>query len=195
MTKTESPMAAPKGNQYYKLAKEALGRPRSIPTAEEFTEQFLEYVAWSEDNPILAKRASRKEGGTDANGNAKEPETRLDSESKRRPLSMYGFCAFLGVSRKWFEMRLKTLDEKGEARTEEEEDYFTAMTRAKNIIEMQQYDGASVGDFNATLTMRALGLGDKVDMTSGGETIPTSIPIINIMRDERCAEPSGRETE
>lgn len=62
------------------------------------------------------------------------------------------------------------------------------MTRAKSIIEMQQYDGASVGDFNATLTMRALGLGDKVDMTSDGEAIKASMPIINIMRDERCGD-------
>lgn len=188
-------MAAEKGNQYYKLAKEALGRPRTIPTAKEFTEKFLEYVAWSEDNPILCKRASRKEGGTLANGTVKDPETRLDSESKRRPLSMYGFCAFLGVSRKWFEMRLKTLEEKGEGRTEDEEDYFTAMSRAKSIIEMQQYDGASVGDFNATLTMRALGLGDRVDMTSDGAPIQTAMPIINIMRDERCAGTGEREAE
>lgn len=188
-------MAAPKGNQYYKLAQEAIGRPRSIPTAGEFIEKFLEYVEWSEDNPILSKRASRREGSTDANGKPKPAETRLESESKRRPLSMYGFCAFLGVSRKWFEMRLKTLDEKGSERNEEEEEYFTAMIRAKNIIEMQQYDGASVGDFNATLTMRALGLGDKVDMTSDGEAIQTTLPIINIMRDERCAGADRCETE
>ena len=188
-------MAAEKGNQYYKLAKEALGRPKAIETAEEFREKFLEYVAWSEDNPILAKRASRREGGTTANGTVKDPETRLDSESKRRPLSMYGLCAFLGVSRKWFEMRLKTLEEKGDKRTIGEEDYFTAMTRAKSIIEMQQFDGASVGDFNATLTMRALGLGDKVDMTSDGAPIQTAIPIINIMRDERCAGTGECEAE
>lgn len=189
-------MAAPKGNQYYLLAKEALGRPRVIETAEEFQEKFLEYVEWSEENPILAKRASRKETQKDENGNMIKPtETRMHSESKRRPLSMYGLCAYLGVSRKWFEMRLKTLEEKGDGRTEEEEDYFTAITRAKNIIEMQQFDGASVGDFNATLTMRALGLGDKVDMTSDGQAIRTTLPIINIMRDERCADADRCEAE
>lgn len=188
-------MAAPKGNQYYKLAKEALGRPRTIPTVEEFTEKFLEYVAWCEDNPILIKSASRREGGTTANGTVKDPETRLNSESKRRPISMYGLCAYIGVSRKWFEMRLKKLDEKGENRTKEEEDYFTAMSRAKAIIEMHQYEGASVGEFNPTLTMRALGLGDKMDMTTDGAPIQTAIPIINIMRDERCAESGGCETE
>lgn len=187
-------MAAEKGNQYYLLAKNAMGRPRAIETAEEFQKMFLEYVEWSENNPILAKRASMKQGATDASGQPKPAETRMESESKRRPLSMYGLCAYLGVSRKWFEMRLKTLEEKGEERTDEEEDYFTAMMRAKNIIEMQQYDGASVGDFNATLTMRALGLGDKVDMTSDGKEIKATSPaIINIMRDERCA--SECETE
>jgi hypothetical protein len=186
-------MAAPKGNQYYLLAKQALGRPKAIETAKEFEEKFLEYVEWSEDNPILSKRASKRTGATDASGQQKPDEIRMDSESKRRPLSMYGLCAYLGVSRKWFEMRLKTLEEKGKERTEEEEEFFTSITRAKSIIEMQQYDGASVGDFNATLTMRALGLGDKVDMTSDGEAIKTTLPIINIMRDERCA--GGREAE
>lgn len=186
-------MAAERGNQYYKLALGALGRPTAIKTAEEFQEKFLDYVAWSEENPILSKRASRREGAVDANGDKKPAETRIESEAKRRPLSMYGLCAYLGVSRKWFEMRLKSLDEKKEERTDEEDAFFTAMTRAKSIIEMQQYDGASVGDFNATLTMRALGLGDKVDMTSDGEAIKASMPIINIMRDERCT--GGRKTE
>lgn len=186
-------MAAERGNQYYKLALGTLGRPKAIETAKEFQEKFLDYVAWSEENPILSKRASRREGAVDANGEKKPAETRIESESKRRPLSMYGLCAYLGVSRKWFEMRLKNLEDKGEERTEEEEDYFTIMVRAKSIIEMHQYDGACVGDFNAALTMRALGLGDKVDMTSDGEAIKASIPIINIMRDERCSD--GRETE
>lgn len=186
-------MAAERGNQYYKLALGALGRPTVIKTAEEFQEKFLDYVAWSEENPILSKRASRREGAVDANGDKKPAETRIESESKRRPLSMYGLCAYLGVSRKWFEMRLKNLDEKGENRDDEEEAFFTAMTRAKAIIEMHQYDGASVGDFNATLTMRALGLGDKVDMTSDGEAIKSMAPVINIMRDERCAD--RRKTE
>lgn len=181
-------MAAERGNQYYKLALDALGRPLAIKSAEEFKKKFLDYVAWSEENPILCKRASRRESAEDVNGIRKPSEIRMETESKRRPLSMYGLCAYLGVSRKWFEMRLKSLDEKGDERTDDENAFFTAMTRAKSIIEMQQYDGASVGDFNATLTMRALGLGDKVDMTSDGEAIKTSMPIINIMRDERCAD-------
>lgn len=188
-------MAAPIGNQYYKLAKQVAGRKPFIETAEEFTKLFLEYVAWSEDNPILSKRASKKETDTDQNGNRRPAETRMDSEAKRRPISMYGLCAYLGFSRKWFEMRLKTLEEKGDKRTDKEEEYFTAITRAKNIIEMQQYDGACVGDFNATLVMRALGLGDKVDMTSDGEALKGATPaIINIMRDERCIE-NGCEAE
>ena len=77
-------MAAERGNQYYKLALGALGRPTAIKTAEEFQEKFLDYVAWSEENPILSKRASRREGAVDANGDKKPAETRIESESKRR---------------------------------------------------------------------------------------------------------------
>lgn len=167
---------------YYKLAQKALGRKRIFQTAGEFTAQFLEYIAWCEENPIVSKKASKKERGE--NG----AELRTEAESKRRPMSMYGLCAFLGVSRKYFEMAIKNLDSKGDSRTEDENELFTALTRARGIIENQMFEGACVNDFNPNLIIRALGLGDKVDMTSDGEAISslTTPTVINIMRDERC---------
>ena len=52
-------------------------------------------------------------------------------------------------------------------------------------------------EFNVDLPSAHVGddLGDKMDMTSDGAPIQTAIPIINIMRDERCAESGGCETE
>ena len=178
-------MAAPKGNSYYLLAKETLGRKRIYQTAEEFTEDFLEYVKWCVDNPIISKSATKRQV-------EEREEVRTFAEPKRRPLSMYGLCSYLGVSRKFFEMSLKNLQQKGHDRTESEDELFTVMTRARSLIENQMFEGACVGDFNANLIIRALGLGDKVDMTSDGEAISSTTPtIINIMRDERC----GRKTE
>lgn len=173
---------------YYQLAQKALGRKRIFETAGEFSAQFLEYVQWCEENPIVTKKASKKdkEGGSGV-------ELRTEAESKRRPMSMYGLCAFLGVSRKYFEMAIKNLDSKGDARTEVENELFTALTRARAIIENQMFEGACVNEFNPNLIIRALGLGDKVDMTSDGESLSalTTPTVINIMRDERC----GRKTE
>ena len=178
-------MAAPKGNSYYLLAKETLGRKRIYKTAEDFVNDFLDYVKWCEDNPIISKTATKRQVED-------REEVRTFAEPKRRPLSMYGLCSYLGVSRKYFEMSLKNLQQKGDERTDVEEELFTAMTRARGIIENQMFEGACVGDFNANLIIRALGLGEKVDMTSDGEAINSTMPtIINIMRDERC----GRKAE
>lgn len=172
---------------YYKLAQKALGRKRIFKTANEFIVEFLDYVEWCENNPIVAKKASKREKGETGS------ELRTEAESKRRPMSMYGLCAHLGVSRKYFEMAIKNLDSKGDTRTEEENELFTALTRARTIIENQMFEGACVNEFNPNLIIRALGLGEKVDMTTDGEalnSLPTST-IINIMRDERC----GRKAE
>lgn len=172
---------------YYQLAQKALGRKRIFKTAAEFIAEFLDYVRWCEENPIVSKKASKREKGEAGS------ELRTEAESKRRPMSMYGLCAHLGVSRKYFEMAIKNLDGKGDSKTEEEKELFTALIRARAIIENQMFEGACVYDFNPNIIIRALGLGEKVDMTSDGEAIsniPTST-IINIMRDERC----GRQTE
>lgn len=176
-----------KGNQYYLLAKTTMGRKRIVKTAEEFEEKFLEYVAWSENNPILSRRAMRKEMGVDSDGKQRPPETCLQSESRRRPISMVGLCVYLGVSRKWFEMTIKNLENKREERTEEENALFTSLLRAREFIFMQQYDGACVGEFNPSIVMRSLGINDKVDVTTNGEAVKSVVPIINIIKDERTA--------
>ena len=176
-------MAAEQGNQYWKLAKETLGRRRLIKTAKEFQKKFLEYLEWAEKNPIQAKRASKRESFDD-DKTKRTNQVYMESVSRRRPLSMYGLCLFLGVSRKWFEMTLKNLESKGE-RTDEEEDLFTILTRAKDFIEMQQFDGACIGDFNANIITRILGLQDRTDITTNGNPIESTPMSINIIRDER----------
>lgn len=185
-------MAAEEGNQYWKLAKKTLGRKRKFSTADEFLEQFLEYLSWSENNPILSKRASKREDimeqTTDEERKGKKGQVYMESISKRRPLSMYGLCIFLGVSRKWFEMTITNLDEKEDNRTEEEEELFTILTQARDFIEMQQFDGACVGEFNANIITRMLGLQDKKDITSNGNTVESTPTYINIIRDDRMAE-------
>ena len=185
-------MAAEEGNQYWKLAKKTLGRKRKFSTADEFLEQFLEYLSWSENNPILSKKASKREDimeqTTDEERKGKRGQVYMESISKRRPLSMYGLCIFLGVSRKWFEMTITNLDEKEDNRTEEEEELFTVLTQARDFIEMQQFDGACVGEFNANIITRMLGLQDKKDITSNGNTVESTPTYINIIRDDRMAE-------
>lgn len=183
-------MAAEKGNQYWLLAKAALGRKRIFKTAEEFDEKFLEYIKWTEENPILNKSATKRECdlSDDEDPDRKRNELRMHTVSKRRPLSTYGLCAFLGVSSKWFTMTIKNLENK-EDKKEDELELFTSLTRALTLIQMQQFDGGCVGDFNPSIITRALNLNDSVDITSNGEELKApSLPVINIIKDHRKAE-------
>lgn len=182
-------MAPPKGSQYYLLAKEALGRRRRIQTAEEFINKLLAYISWCEENPILTKKASKRviDTPSDEDPDKKRNEARMDSESKRRPMSERGFCIYLGFSLSWLVETTKNLDEKGSKRTEEEDNLFNVIKYARDFFANQQFDGAAIGDFNANLIMRNLGMSEKTDVTTDGTAISTSIPIINIIRDNRKA--------
>lgn len=157
------------------------GRPRIFDTAEEFLNAFQQYVEWCEENPIAVKSAYKKK-----KDNRDEGETRMTSDLKRIPLSERGFAAFVGAAPSWLKNSIDTLTAK-ENKSEEEIKLLDVQTCVRNIIYNQQYEGAAIGDFNAILIMRNLGMNDSVDVTSNGETLKGTTPVINIIRDTRKA--------
>ena len=55
------------------------------------------------------------------------------------------------------------------------EDFSAVISMVEEIIETQQFEGAAVGAFNANIIARKLGLADKQDITSNGETVHTTV--------------------
>ena len=140
-------MPAPKGNQYYKLRSKD-GRDRIFSTPQDLADACNEYFQWVIDNPFQEQNLFAYQGVI-TKGNA----------DKMRPMTVEGLCNFIDIAKSTlFEYKKK-------------EDFTNIVTRAIQIIENQQFEGAASGFLNPNIIARKLGLSDKQDHTSKGEQI------------------------
>lgn len=144
-----------------------VGRPKSIESPEELWRLFRQYKKWAKDNPYKKHDFVGKDGDS--------VERRLE-----RPLTFVGFEVYL------FERMIIT--DLGDYESNKDNRYseFAAIIRAiKNVIEADQFEGASVGVYNHNIIARKLGLADKQDarhVDKNGNDVPpapTKIMIID----------------
>lgn len=143
-------MAAPKNNQYWKL-RSRHGRKKLFSTPEALWEAACEYFEYCDENPWTFTKTKTK-------GKAIETE----ETSNQRPYSLTGLMTYLDVGKAyWRQFKASN----------QNEDFSTVITRIEDIIEVQQFEGACVGAFNANIIARKLGLADKqeIDHTTGGQ--------------------------
>ena len=111
-------------------------------------ERFHEYVEWCRENPIMEARMST----TDTNFGT------LAYVPKKRPLSLKGFCLFLGRSASWF----STLESRvNAANNSSDKGYREAMRYIKDFVQNDVYEGAMAGIYKEQMSIRILGLEDK----------------------------------
>ena len=139
-------MPAPKKNQFWKLRDES-GRKKLFETPELFFEKAIEYFKWADENPIIKTDAVR--GGQNAGDILEIPI--------QRPYSIEALCIYLGITYQTF---------KNYEKNENYKDFFEVFAYVKQIIENNQFDGATVGTYNANIIARKLGLADKSEVTS-----------------------------
>lgn len=113
------------------------GNPRSY-TPDEFAEKAIDYFEWVSDNPLSEEKVS---GGD------------VIKVNKMRAMTIRGFCLFAGISRQTF------------LNYEKDERYLDIVTRIKDIIYTQKFEGASADLLNVNIIARELGLAEKTDMT------------------------------
>lgn len=139
-------MAAPRGNKYWKLRSKH-GRDILFETPEVLWEAACEYFNWCDRNPWNKNEAIKS--GDNAGKIIKVPT--------QRPYSLSGLCIYLNCNQGYFN-DFKKNDERCT------EDFSVIITRVEEIIETQQFEGATVGVFNANIIARKLGLVDKQDV-------------------------------
>ncbi len=144
-------MGAPKGNQYY-LLRETHGRSKQFASPEEFWQAFLEYVEYAQKNPWQTNEAIKSGPGAGT----------IIQIPTARPLTRSGFASYLGMTWKGVESYGKE---------ESYKDFFPVFTRAMQIIDTQQLEGAMVGAFNANIVARVQGLKEQTDHTTDGQPI------------------------
>ena len=137
-------MAAPKGNQFWKLADpECLGSPRNFKDSGVLWAKAKEYFQECDDNPLTREETTTSEKGI------------FNKVFIHKvPYTWEGLYIYLGV------VSLK--------RYREKEEFVLILSHIGNIIRNQKYTGAATGLFNANIIARDLGLTDvqKVENTN-----------------------------
>lgn len=124
-----------------------MGKNKYIESPEKLWEYYTEYKEWTKNNPILKQDFVGKD--------AEEVYRKLE-----RPLSFEGFEVYLrdnGVI-----CDLGDYDRDKDGRYSE---YATILRACKKDIEVNQFNGATVGIFQQNIIARKLGLVEKREET------------------------------
>lgn len=146
-------MAAPKGNNFWE-ARSKHGVDSIFEDGKTFWEASCEYFQWCVANPI--EEESNMIVGLGGGASKVEKVRR----NKPRVFTIHGLCHFLGVNADYitdFKDRLKGKED------DHSKDFTRFLTRAQETIYNQKFTGAAVGDFNASVMTRDLGLTDKTE--------------------------------
>jgi hypothetical protein len=132
-------MAAPLENQYYLLRVRSGRQPEYTPEA--LLQRANEYFEWVEQNPFKEEVLFHSQGIV----------TR-DYVTKKRPLTLEGFCIYANIVKKTF------------WNYEKSQDFLQVTSYIRETVENQQLELASAGFLNANIIARKLGLSDKSEV-------------------------------
>ena len=170
-------MAAPKGNQFWKLRSKH-GRDKLFASPELLWTAACEYFDWCDQNPLLEQTIQKLK----VNGEG-EKIVREDLP-KMRAYTLRGLCLYLNCNQGYFtdfEAGLKGKDD------DVSKDFSTVITRIYDVIHTQKFEGAAAGFFNPTIIARDLGLREKSDITSDDKPIESSVKVYVVSSDMRLA--------
>lgn len=140
-------MAAPKGNQFWK-ARAKHGRDKIFKTPESLKAAAEEYFQWTEDNPLWDYKPAQFQG--------KQVTVKIP---KMRAMTITGLARFLHIDfNTWLDYK-------------SQDDFSHIAHEIEGIIHDQKFTGAAAEQLNPNIIARDLGLRDKADVTSNGETI------------------------
>ena len=135
-------MAAPKGNQFWKLRSKH-GRDKLFATPALLWEAACSYFQWCEDNPLY-----------EVKGFAFQGTVTKENFPKMRAMTLSGLCFYLHCNEAYFRTFKAQLPEG-------EEDFNTVIKEIETVIYNQKFQGAAADLLNANIIARDLGLSDK----------------------------------
>lgn len=142
------------------------GRPAHYKRPEELWEDFTRYRKWVAENPIqvyLDKDEYSDEISDEKVGTPQRPgasrrherkSSRKRSNHRRRPLTLYSFCAFAGIP-KWTDFK---------ASYRNKPDFSAVIARVENDVAADQVEGATAHIYDPNIVSRLNGLREHVDL-------------------------------
>lgn len=155
-------MAAPKGNEFWKLRSKH-GRDKLFATPDLMWEAACEYFQWCIDNPLIELDFRGKDA----------LEVRLP---KMRPFTLHGLCLYLDCSTGYFR----------EFKKDCSKDFVSVVTRIEETIYNQKFSGAAAGFLNPNIIARDLGLSEKSESRFTDKEGNDIKPLIQFMPAPNC---------
>lgn len=140
------------GNQFW-MNRAKHGRDKLFATPELLWDAACEYFRWIEENPLYETKVFQFQGIVVT----KEVPI-------MRAMTMAGLCFYLNCNEAYFRQFEKDIEGI-------ENSFSTVITDIKNVIYRQKFEGAAGNLLNANIISRDLGLADKKDISSNGETL------------------------
>lgn len=154
-------MAAPSGNKFW-LQRSSHGRKPIFASPDDLWSAACEYFEWVEENPLIETKLFSYEG-----------EIVEGEIPKMRAMTIQALCFFIGISRQgWSEYKAK-------------QDFSYIVEEIEAVIFSQKFEGASGGFLNASIISRELGLADKQDITTNGQSINKPSLDVSKLSDEQ----------
>jgi hypothetical protein len=144
-------MGAPEGNQFWKLRSKH-GREAIFTDPNVLLAACTEYFKATDERKWYKREAIK--GG--------EMAGQLIEIPIETPYSLTGLCIFLDVNTEYL-----TQFENSET-YKNNKDFSRVITYVRDIIDTQQFEGATVGTFNANIIARKLGLTDNQKVENSG---------------------------
>lgn len=141
----------PKGNQFW-MNRAKHGRDKLFGTPTLLWEAACEYFRWVEENPLYETKVFNYQG-----------TIVTEKVPIMRAMTLAGLCFYLNCNEAYFRQFEKDKEESG--------DYSTVITDIRTVIYRQKFEGAAGNLLNANIISRDLGLADKKDVSSNGETL------------------------
>lgn len=151
-------MAAPIGNEFWRMVVAPTGRPVKFETAELLWDRAMEYFEWVQDNPLYEQKVFNYQG-----------EIVTHDVPKMRAMTEMAFCEFAGISHDLFR-----LYKKGDGDYNE---FFVTSNKISTLIYLQKFEGAAADLLNAGFIGKDIGMVEKQDITSKGKAIAQLPPI------------------
>lgn len=135
-------MAAPKGNQFWKMAKKPTGRPIEFESPEQLEKEANKYFQWCDDNPFEVDKLFHYQG-----------EITRGIEYKMRAYTLKELCLFLGVNEVYF----------NQFNVKKHLEFSKVIARIRDIIYTQKFTGASAELLNPNIIAMELGLKTRIE--------------------------------
>lgn len=157
-------MGAPIGNKFWELRSKH-GVDALFSDASAMWEAACEYFTNIQENPFMAVEQKKGNQTVKIYGKTKDEEYgEMESTvelPRMRPFTIHGLCIYLGVNTKYFN---DFYDRRSKKDDQESKDFTEVITRIRETIYAQKFEGAAAGFFNANIISRDLGLADKKEV-------------------------------